>query len=76
MKELHSVEMVGDCIRTPILQQIIKESFGFDVSKTLAPDEAVARGATLFVIIIYLFIFLLSLGCYEFPLLFFKRLQF
>lgn len=40
--------MVGDAIRTPILQEIIKEVFGLDVSKTLAPDEAVARGATLF----------------------------
>lgn len=50
MKELHSVEMVGDAVRTPIIQQIIKDFFGFDVSKTLAPDEAIARGATLFVI--------------------------
>ena len=48
IKELHSIEMVGDAIRTPILQQIIKDVFNLEVSKTLAPDEAVARGATLF----------------------------
>jgi molecular chaperone DnaK (HSP70) len=41
--------MVGDCIRTPIFQQIIKDTFNLEVSKTLAPDEAVARGSTLFV---------------------------
>jgi len=51
LADIHSVEMVGDAIRTPILQQIIKETFGLDLSKTLLPDECIARGATLFVII-------------------------
>jgi molecular chaperone DnaK (HSP70) len=50
LKELHSVEMVGDAVRTPIIQQLIKDYFGLEVSKTLAPDETIARGATLFVI--------------------------
>jgi len=49
VSDIHSVEMVGDAIRTPILQQIIKETFGLDLSKTLLPDECIARGATLFV---------------------------
>ena len=47
--DISSVEMVGDAVRIPILQQIIKDVFGVDVSKTLSPDEVVARGATLYV---------------------------
>jgi molecular chaperone DnaK (HSP70) len=42
--------MVGDAIRTPVLQQIIRDIYGKDISKTLAPDECHARGATLYVI--------------------------
>jgi molecular chaperone DnaK (HSP70) len=41
--------MVGDAIRTPIVQTIIKDVFGKEVSKTLLPDECIARGCTLFV---------------------------
>jgi molecular chaperone DnaK (HSP70) len=41
--------MVGDAIRTPILQTAIKEVFGMELSKTLFPDECLARGATLYV---------------------------
>ena len=48
LDQIHSVEMVGDAVRTPIIQQIIKEEFGKDLSKTLAPDECIARGCTLF----------------------------
>jgi molecular chaperone DnaK (HSP70) len=46
--------MVGDAVRTPILQQIIKDTFGLEVSKTLIPDECIAKGATLFVKLLYL----------------------
>jgi molecular chaperone DnaK (HSP70) len=48
LADLHSVEMVGDAVRTPIIQQIVKEVFGLELSKTLMPDEALARGATLY----------------------------
>ena len=41
--------MVGDAVRTPIIQQIIKDTFGLELSKTLLPDECIARGCTLFV---------------------------
>ena len=51
MSDLHSVEMVGDAVRTPIIQQIVKEVYGIEISKTLMPDETLARGATLFVFI-------------------------
>jgi molecular chaperone DnaK (HSP70) len=46
--DLHSVEMVGDAVRTPIVQQIVKDIFGLELSKTLMPDETLARGATLY----------------------------
>jgi molecular chaperone DnaK (HSP70) len=48
LADLHSVEMVGDAVRTPIIQHIVKEVFGLELSKTLMPDEALARGATLY----------------------------
>jgi molecular chaperone DnaK (HSP70) len=46
--DIFAVEMVGDAVRTPIIQQIIKETFGLELSKTLLPDECIARGCTLF----------------------------
>lgn len=46
--QIHSVEMVGDAVRTPCIQAAIKEIFNLEVSKTLAPDESIARGTTLF----------------------------
>lgn len=48
IEQIHSVEMVGDAVRTPIIQTIIKEVFNKDVSKTLAPDESQAIGSALF----------------------------
>jgi len=39
---------MGDTVRTPIIQQIIKDIYGMDISRTLAPDECHARGATLY----------------------------
>lgn len=41
--------MVGDALRIPILQDIVFKTIGIELSKTLSPDEAMARGATLFV---------------------------
>jgi heat shock protein len=48
MTDLHSVEMVGDAVRTPIIQQIVKDTYGLEISKTLMPDECIARGTTLY----------------------------
>ena len=43
--------MVGDAVRIPIIQSSIKEIYGIELSKTLSPDECVARGASLYVIL-------------------------
>ena len=48
ISELHSVEMVGDAVRTPIVQKVIKDVFGKDISKTLIPDECISRGCALY----------------------------
>lgn len=48
LENIYSVEMVGDAVRTPIIQKVISEVFKKDVSKTLAPDESMAKGCTLF----------------------------
>lgn len=48
VKDLHSIEMVGDAVRTPCIQSAIKDTFGMDLGKSLMPDECMARGSTLF----------------------------
>ena len=48
LADLHSVEMVGDAVRTPIVQSIIKDVFGKEMSKTLIPDECISRGCALY----------------------------
>ena len=45
---LHSVEMVGDGVRIPIIQQIIEEVTKLNLSKTIAPDECIAKGLCLY----------------------------
>ena len=45
--------MVGDAVRIPVLQQSVKEIYGLDISKTLSPDECVARGTSLYVFFIF-----------------------
>ena len=40
--------MVGDTLRTPIINTIIKNIFNKELSKTLVPDECIARGCSLF----------------------------
>lgn len=41
--------MVGDAVRIPVLQQAIKDVYGLELSKTLSPDECIARGTALYV---------------------------
>ena len=48
INKLHSVEMVGDTLRTPCLENIIRNVFKKDLSKTLIPDECIAKGCALF----------------------------
>jgi len=48
ISDLHSVEMVGDAVRTPVIQQVIKDVFGMELGKSLMPDECIARGSTIF----------------------------
>jgi len=46
--QIHSVEMVGDATRIPIVQQKCKDVYGVEhVSRTLNSLECVARGASL-----------------------------
>lgn len=46
--QIHFVELVGDCSRTPILQAIIKQIFEkTELQRTLNSLECVARGAAL-----------------------------
>ena len=59
--------MVGDAVRIPILQTTIKEVYGIELSKTLSPDECVARGTSLYVTYI-----LKIIGCNEFSLFLIK----
>ena len=49
--DIHSIEMVGDTVRTPIILDTIKKCFGKEVSKTLVPDECIARGCVLYAMI-------------------------
>lgn len=47
-EQIHSVEMVGEATRIPIVQERCKEVFGKDqVSRTLNSLECVARGCSL-----------------------------
>ena len=48
VKTIHSVEMLGDTLRTPKLSEIIKKIFGQELSKTLIPDEFISRGCAIF----------------------------
>jgi molecular chaperone DnaK (HSP70) len=48
IKDLHSIEMVGDAARTPCIQQVCGQTFGMELGKSLMPDECMARGSTLF----------------------------
>ena len=48
VENIHSIEMVGDTVRTPIILESIKKVMGKEVSKTLVPDECIARGCSLY----------------------------
>lgn len=47
-EQIHSVELISDATRTPIIQEIIKQVFNKqELSRTLNSLETVARGASL-----------------------------
>ena len=47
-EQIHFVELVGDCTRTPIIQGIIKQIFEkTELQRTLNSLECIARGASL-----------------------------
>ena len=48
LEDLYGIEMVGDTVRTPAIQNVVKKVFKKDVSKTLVPDECIARGCALY----------------------------
>ena len=48
LDNIHSIEMVGDTIRTPIINDIIKKIFNREISKTLVPDEFIERCCSIF----------------------------
>lgn len=48
IRNLHSVEMAGDALRIPILQKVVTDIFQKPLSKTLAPDELISKGASIF----------------------------
>ena len=52
LKDVHSFEMVGDTVRTPIILETIKKTMGKEVSKTLVPDMCIARGCALYAMMI------------------------
>ena len=45
---LTNIEMAGELMRTPCLQNIVKEVTGFSVSKTILTDECIAIGCSLY----------------------------
>lgn len=47
LENIHSIEMVGNTLRTPILNDIVKKIFSIELSKTLVTDEIIARGCAL-----------------------------
>ena len=48
---IYSVEMAGDALRIPKFQKICEEVFKTKLSKTLAPDELIAKGCCLYSIL-------------------------
>eukprot|EP00340_Litonotus_pictus_P003638 CAMPEP_0170514212 /NCGR_PEP_ID=MMETSP0209-20121228/770_1 /TAXON_ID=665100 ORGANISM="Litonotus pictus, Strain P1" /NCGR_SAMPLE_ID=MMETSP0209 /ASSEMBLY_ACC=CAM_ASM_000301 /LENGTH=764 /DNA_ID=CAMNT_0010798215 /DNA_START=125 /DNA_END=2416 /DNA_ORIENTATION=- len=48
LEHIHSVEMAGDALRIPVLQRVVEEVFKKRLSKTLAPDELISKGACIY----------------------------
>ena len=47
LNNIHSIEMVSDTLRTPILNDLVKKIFLKDLSKTLIPDEVIVKGCVI-----------------------------
>lgn len=48
MKLIDSIEMVGDMIRNPIFEEILKEMMQKNINKTLVADECIAQGCAFY----------------------------
>ena len=51
LNDIHSIEMVSNTLRTPVLKNIIKKIFGRELSTTLIPDEIISQGCALYSIV-------------------------
>jgi molecular chaperone DnaK (HSP70) len=47
-KAVNGIEMAGDCMRIPIIQNLVKEATGKDLQKSVINDEAVSKGCSLY----------------------------
>jgi heat shock protein 4 len=45
-----TIEMAGECMRTPLAQSLVKKVFNQGISKTILIDECVAKGCSIYVI--------------------------
>jgi len=58
--KIEEVILVGGMTRMPKVQEVVKKFFGREPNKTVNPDEAVAIGAAIQVIILYYIILLIN----------------
>lgn len=47
-KAVSGIEMAGDCMRIPIIQNLVKEATGKELQKSVINDEAVSKGCSLY----------------------------
>lgn len=47
-KAVSGIEMAGDCMRIPIIQNLVKEATGKEMQKSVINDEAVSKGCSLY----------------------------
>jgi molecular chaperone DnaK (HSP70) len=51
-KTVTAIEMAGECMRIPIIAQIVKEVTGKELQKSIIIDEAVSKGCSLYTALI------------------------
>ena len=49
LTNLVTIEMAGECMKTPITQQLIKKIFNQDIAKTMNIDECISKGCFIYV---------------------------
>lgn len=48
LSDIFSIELAGEAVRIPILQDLIEKIFSHKLSKTILPDEAIAKGCCIY----------------------------